>query len=57
MKTTLHRFAIFAAAALLASAIGMKPLHVYAMGTDNPQPPADDSSKKKKKKDSSVIEQ
>ena len=58
MKTTLHRFAIFAAAALLASAIGMKPLHVYAMGTDNPQPPADDSSKKKKKKNNnSAIEQ
>jgi tetratricopeptide (TPR) repeat protein len=58
MKTSLHRFAIFAAAALLASAIGMKPLHVYAMGTDNPQPPADDSGKKKKKKsDNNVIEQ
>ena len=57
MKTTLHRFAILAAAALLASAIGMKPLHVYAMGTDNPQPPADDSSKKKKKKNNNVIEQ
>jgi tetratricopeptide (TPR) repeat protein len=47
---------MLAAAALLVTAIGMKPLH--AMGSDNPTPPADDGSKKKKKKnDNSYLEQ
>ena len=44
----LRTIGIFAAAALLVSAIGMKPLH--AMGTDNPPVPTDDGGKKKKKK-------
>jgi tetratricopeptide (TPR) repeat protein len=59
MSTTLafRRLGILAAAALLATAVGMKPLHVYAMGTDNPPAPTDDGSKKKKKKDNNAIEQ
>jgi tetratricopeptide (TPR) repeat protein len=61
MNTTpiLRRLGILAASALLVGALGMKPLHVYAMGTDNPPAPSDDSGKKKskKKKDSNVIEQ
>jgi len=47
---------VFAAAALLVTAISIKPVTVYAMGSDNP-PPADDSKKKKKKQNNSVIEQ
>src|SRR5262245_7431598 len=58
--TLIHAFrrvGVFAAAALLVTAVSMKPVTVYAMGTDSP-PPADDSNKKKKKKkDNSVIEQ
>jgi tetratricopeptide (TPR) repeat protein len=47
---------IFAAAALLVTAVSIKPVAVYAMGTDNP--PTDDGSKKKKKKNNgSAIEQ
>ena len=42
MTLALRRLGILAAAALLATAIGMKPLTVYAMGTDNPPPPTDD---------------
>ncbi len=57
MTKTLRHIAILAAAALLATAVGMKPL--YAIGTDEPPPPADSGSKKhsdtkkdhKKKKD------
>jgi len=45
---------VFAAAALLVTAISIKPVTVYAMGTDNP-PPSDDG-KKKKKKDNNAIE-
>jgi tetratricopeptide (TPR) repeat protein len=50
-----RRVGVFAAAGLLVTAISMKPVAVYAAGSDTP-PPADDS-KKKKKKDSSAIEQ
>jgi len=50
-----RRVSVFAAAALLVTAVSMKPVPVYAIGTETP-PPADDS-KKKKKKDSSAIEQ
>jgi len=56
MTLALRRLGIVAAAALLATAIGMKPVHVHAMGTDNPPAPSDDN-KKKKKKDNNVIEQ
>ncbi len=51
----LRHIAIVAAAALLVTAVGLKPVAVYAMGTDNP-PPSDDS-KKKKKNNGSAIEQ
>jgi tetratricopeptide (TPR) repeat protein len=51
----LRHIGIFAAAALLVTAIGLKPLH--AMGTDEPTPPTDDGSKKKKKKQNNFIEQ
>jgi tetratricopeptide (TPR) repeat protein len=58
MRLTLRqitKFAtMFAAAALLATAFVLKPVAVYAMGTDSP-PPADDS--KKKKKQGSAIEE
>jgi tetratricopeptide (TPR) repeat protein len=49
-----RRIGILAAAALLATAVGLKPVTVCAMGTDNP-PPSDDG--KKKKKDGGFIEQ
>jgi tetratricopeptide (TPR) repeat protein len=45
MAQTLRRIGILAAAALLTTALGMKPL--YAMGTDSPPPPSDTGSKKK----------
>jgi tetratricopeptide (TPR) repeat protein len=49
----LRRAFVLAAAALLVTAVGMKPLS--AMGTDNPPPPTDDG--KKKKKPPNAIEQ
>ncbi len=55
MTRTLRQVGYLAAAALLVTAISIKPVVVYAMGTDSP-PPADDS-KKKKKNDGSAIEQ
>jgi tetratricopeptide (TPR) repeat protein len=55
LSQALRRIAVVAAAALLVTAVGLKPVAVYAMGTDNP-PPSDDG-KKKKKKDGSAIEQ
>ena len=51
----LRHAGVFAAAALLVTAISIKPITVFAMGTDNP-PPTDDG-KKKKKKDNNAIEQ
>ena len=45
---------MFAAAALLVTAVSIKPVAVYAMGTDSP-PPADE--KKDKKKGSAIEEQ
>jgi tetratricopeptide (TPR) repeat protein len=57
LTQALRRVGVFAAAALLVTAISFKPVTVFAMGTDSP-PPADDGKKKKKKKDNnSVIEQ
>jgi len=53
----LHHIGIFAAAALLVTAVSFKPVAVYAMGTDNPPAPTDDGNKKKKKKNNSAIEQ
>jgi tetratricopeptide (TPR) repeat protein len=57
MTLAFRRLGILAAAALLATAIGMKPLHVYAMGTDNPPPPTDDGKKKKKKSNNAIEQQ
>jgi tetratricopeptide (TPR) repeat protein len=54
LTQALRHIGIFAAAALLVTAVSMKPVAVYAMGTDNP--PTDDS-KKKKKGDGNVIDQ
>ncbi|HTQ84082.1 MAG TPA: tetratricopeptide repeat protein [Pseudolabrys sp.] len=54
LSQALRRTAMVAAAALLVTAMGLKPAAVYAMGTDNP-PPSDDS--KKKKKDGGAAEQ
>lgn len=51
---TLRTLAMIAVAALLVTAVGMKPL--YAMGTDNP-PPSDDGGKKGKKKKGNEVEQ
>ena len=55
---TLRAIGILAAAALLATTVGMKPL--YAMGTDSPSPPTDSGSTKhktKKKKHNAVEQQ
>jgi tetratricopeptide (TPR) repeat protein len=57
LTQTLRRFGIFAAAGLLISAVSIKPVTVYAMGTDTPYPTTDDGGKKKKKKDNNAIEQ
>jgi tetratricopeptide (TPR) repeat protein len=48
---------IFAAAALLVTAVSIKPVKVYAMGTDTPYPTSDEEKKKDKKKKSNMIEQ
>jgi len=55
LAKALRHVGILAAAALLVTAVSIKPVTVYAMGTDNP-PPSDDG-KKKKKKDNNAIEQ
>jgi len=55
LAKVLRHAGVFAAAALLVTAISIKPVTVYAMGTDNP-PPSDDG-KKKKKKDNNATEQ
>jgi len=55
LAKVLRHVGVFAAAALLVTAISIKPVTVYALGTDNP-PPSDDG-KKKKKKDNNAIEQ
>jgi tetratricopeptide (TPR) repeat protein len=52
---TFRTIGIFAAAALLATAVTLKPVAVYAMGTDSP--PTDDGKKKKKKQDGGAVEQ
>ncbi len=52
LTKVLRHLCVLATAALLVTAVGMKP--IYAIGTDNP--PADDG-KKKKKKEGNAIEQ
>jgi tetratricopeptide (TPR) repeat protein len=44
LPRTLSRIGLLAASSLIASAVGMSPL--YAMGTDNPEPPAPKVEKK-----------
>jgi tetratricopeptide (TPR) repeat protein len=56
MTSTLRKFGLFAAAALLVAAVAIKPAAVQAMGSDTPYPTTDDSKKKKEKKDGNVIE-
>jgi tetratricopeptide (TPR) repeat protein len=50
----LRHLGVIAATALLVTAVSIKPVAVFAMGTDNP-PPTDDGKKKKEK--GSAIEQ
>ena len=57
MTQALRHIGIFAAAALLVTAVSFKPVAVYAMGSDTPYPTTDDEKKKDKKKKSNVIEQ
>jgi tetratricopeptide (TPR) repeat protein len=47
VTSVLRHLCVFAAAALLVTAVGMKPMH--AAGTDNPPKPSDCGDKKKKK--------
>jgi tetratricopeptide (TPR) repeat protein len=54
-RKILRHIGVLAVAALLATAVGLKPVTVHAMGTDNP--PSDDGKKKKKKDDGSYLEQ
>jgi tetratricopeptide (TPR) repeat protein len=56
LTQALRHFGILAAAALLVAAVSLKPVAVYAMGTDNP-PPTDDGDKKKKKGGSAIDRQ
>ena len=53
----LRHIGMFAAAVLLVTAVSIKPVTVYAMGTEYPPAPTDDGKKKKKKNDGSAIEQ
>jgi tetratricopeptide (TPR) repeat protein len=55
LTKALRTFGMFAAAALLVTAVSIKPVTVYAMGTDSPS--TDDGKKKKKKNDGNAIEQ
>jgi tetratricopeptide (TPR) repeat protein len=57
LNKALRRAGMFGAAALIATAVSIKPVTVFAMGTDNPPAPTDSGDKKKKKKDNNVIEQ
>jgi tetratricopeptide (TPR) repeat protein len=56
LALTLRRIGVIAAAALLITAVGMKPLHAMG-GDENPAPPTDDGKKKKKKKQNNAVEQ
>jgi len=53
----LRRIGVFAAAALLVTAVSFKPVAVHAMGTDTTYPTTDEDSKKKKKKDNMIEQQ
>ncbi len=49
MTQTLRRIGILAAAALLATALGLKP--VYAIGTDDPPPPTETAARRKERQE------
>jgi len=55
MTSTLRKFGLLAAAALLVAAVAIKSAPVAAMGSDTPYPTTDDK-KKKDKKDGNAIE-
>ncbi len=46
----LRRVGVFAAAALLVIAVSMKPVTVYAMGTDSPPRPTTAARRKRKRR-------
>jgi tetratricopeptide (TPR) repeat protein len=54
LTQSFRHLGVLAAAALIVTAVGLKPVAVHAMGTDSP--PSDDGGKKKKK-DGSATEQ
>ena len=56
LTQNLRHLGVLAATALFVTAFSIKPVTVYAMGTDSP-PPADDSQKKKKKEGSAIEQQ
>ena len=53
----LRHIGLFAAAALLVTAVSFKPVAVHAMGTDRPYPTTNEDGKKKKKKDNMIEQQ
>ena len=57
LTQALRTIGIFAAAALLVTALSLKPVALYAMGTDTPYPTTDDDGKKKKKKNNMIEQQ
>ena len=57
LTQALRTIGIFAAAGLLVTALSLKPVALYAMGTDTPYPTTDDDGKKKKKKNNMIEQQ
>ncbi len=57
LTQALRTIGIFAAAGLLVTALSLKPVVLYAMGTDTPYPTTDDDGKKKKKKNNMIEQQ
>jgi len=53
----LRTVGVFAAAALLVTAVSFKPVAVHAMGTDTPYPTTDEDGKKKKTKENMIEQQ
>jgi tetratricopeptide (TPR) repeat protein len=56
LTQAIRKATLLAAAAMLVTAVSIKPVTVHAMGTDTP-PPADEGDKKKKKQGSAIEEQ
>ena len=57
LTQAIRHIGAFAAAALLVTALSLKPVALYAMGTDTPYPTTDDDGKKKKKKNNMIEQQ